>query len=171
LSGVRARLLTGGWQQGTGTMHPAGAAAPGAATTTHPHPQENTVQFGYTIVYVSDVPASIDFYERAFGLQRGFVSPEGDFGTLATGTTALGFCRHGLARESLGQGYVAADASPQPLGIEIALVTPDVAAACQQAVAAGATLLQPPADKPWGQTVAYLRCPDGSLVELCTPMG
>jgi lactoylglutathione lyase len=23
---------------------------------------------------------------------------------------------------------------------------------------------------PWGQTVSYVRCPDGTLVELCTPM-
>jgi len=35
-------------------------------------------------------------------------------------------------------------------------------------VKAGATLLSPPATKPWGQTVAYVRCPDGTLVELCT---
>ena len=59
----------------------------------------------------------------------------------------------------------------QPLGIEIGLVTPDVPAAFARAVAAGATALQPPQAKPWGQTVAYVRCPDGSLVELCTPMG
>ncbi|RZL31926.1 MAG: VOC family protein, partial [Rubrivivax sp.] len=27
-----------------------------------------------------------------------------------------------------------------------------------------------PVTKPWGQTVAYVRCPDGTLVELCTAM-
>lgn len=129
------------------------------------------MQFGYTIVYVRDVPASIDFFERAFGLQRAFVAPDGDFGTLATGTTLLGFCRHDLAQDSLGQPYVAADASVPPLGMEIALLTPEVPAACDRAVAAGATLLKAPVHKPWGQTVAYVRCPDGSLVELCTPMG
>ena len=43
--------------------------------------------------------------------------------------------------------------------------------AIQLAVAAGATLLSPPLVKPWGQTVAYVRCPDGTLVELCTPVG
>ncbi|MES1265849.1 MAG: VOC family protein, partial [Variovorax sp.] len=35
---------------------------------------------------------------------------------------------------------------------------------------AGARLLKPATEKPWGQTVAYLRCPDGTLVEVCTPM-
>ena len=51
---------------------------------------------------------------------------------------------------------------------EVGLVTDDVARACQQAVEAGATLLTEPAVKPWGQTIAYVRCPDGTLVELCT---
>ena len=27
-----------------------------------------------------------------------------------------------------------------------------------------------PTTKPWGQTVSYVRCPDGTLVELCTPV-
>jgi hypothetical protein len=30
--------------------------------------------------------------------------------------------------------------------------------------------LAAPSAKPWGQTVSYVRCPDGTLVELCTPM-
>jgi len=45
-----------------------------------------------------------------------------------------------------------------------------VAGAFARAVAAGATALQPPQAKPWGQTVAYVRAPDGTLVELCTPI-
>lgn len=128
------------------------------------------MQFGYTIVYVQDVNASLAFFERAFGLARAFVSPDGEFGTLATGSTSLAFCQHSTALDSVGQPYVVAETSAQPLGIEIGLVTPDVPAACARAVAAGATLLNPPKAKPWGQTVAYVRCPDGTLVELCTPM-
>lgn len=127
--------------------------------------------FGYTIVYVRDVNASLSFFEQAFGLQRGFVSEGAEFGTLATGSTALAFCSHAVARDSVGHEYVSAEESARPLGMEVGLVTEDVAAACQRAVAAGATLLNPPKAKEWGQTVAYLRCPDGTLVELCTPMG
>ena len=47
----------------------------------------------------------------------------------------------------------------------------DVAASLdffERAVKAGAALLKAPASKPWGQVVAYVRCPDGRLVELCT---
>ena len=127
------------------------------------------MKLGYVIVYVSNVDASLAFFEKAFGLSRTFLSEDGEFGTLDTGTTALGFAAHQVARTSVSQYVVAAD-SPVPLGMEVGLVTPDVAAACDRAVAAGAALVQAPVSKPWGQTVAYVRAPDGTLVELCTPM-
>ena len=126
------------------------------------------MKLGYTIVYVNDVAASLGFFERAFGLKRRFLHESGAYGELETGATALGFAQHATARGNLGHDYVAADASKQPLGMELGLVTADVPVACKQAVAAGATLLSPPTTKPWGQNVAYVRCPDGTLVELCT---
>lgn len=129
------------------------------------------MHFAYTIAYVPDVEASLGFFERAFGLKRRFVAPGSGYGELDTGATALAFAQHDTARGNLGHDYVAADASPAPLGVEIGLVATDVAAACERAVACGATLLAAPKIKPWGQTVAYVRCPDGVLVELCTAMG
>jgi lactoylglutathione lyase len=129
------------------------------------------MKLGYTIIYVPNVLASIEFYERAFGMQRGFVHEGGDYGELATGETTLSFAAHSLGHSNLPKSYIEASASLQPLGIEIALVTDDVAAAHAKALAAGATELKAPVQKPWGQTVSYLRCPDGSLVELCTPVG
>ncbi|MBY0237599.1 MAG: hypothetical protein K2W93_21650, partial [Burkholderiaceae bacterium] len=75
------------------------------------------------------------------------------------------------ARDSVGCDYVVAASSAAPLGIEIGFACADVAAAFERAVAAGATAIKAPLTKPWGQTVAYVRCPDGTLVELCTPMG
>lgn len=128
------------------------------------------MQFAYTIVYVADVEASLAFFERAFGLARRFVAPGGGYGELETGATALAFADHATARDSLGHDYLAAADSPRPLGTEVGLTTDDVPAAAARAVAAGATLLKAPTVKPWGQTVAYVRAPDGTLVELCTPM-
>lgn len=128
------------------------------------------MQFGYTIVYVSDVAASLAFFERAFGLARRFLHESGGYGELETGTTALAFAQHEVARSNLGRDYLAAGASSSPLGMEIGLVTDDVKAAFERAVEAGAQALAAPTVKPWGQTVAYVRCPDGTLVELCTAM-
>jgi len=128
------------------------------------------MQLAYTIVYVSDVAASLEFFERAFGFERRFLHESGAYGELATGATSLAFAQHDTARANLGHDYVAADRSTQPLGMELGLACADVPAAYQRALAAGASGLAVPVSKPWGQVVAYVRCPDGTLVELCTQM-
>lgn len=125
------------------------------------------MQFGYTILYVEDVKASVGFYERAFGLTARFVDDAGDFAEMATGGTALAFSSRALMRQ-LGKTPAAAD--PAAPVFEIAFTTDDVAAALDRAVAAGARLVQAPEDMPWGQTVAYVADPEGVLVELCTPV-
>ncbi|MBS4097031.1 MAG: VOC family protein [Sulfuricella sp.] len=128
------------------------------------------MKFGYTIIYVPDVTASLTFFEQAFGLARRFLHESGTYGEMETGPTTLAFAAHELGAMNLPDGYVAAHSSLQPLGMEIALVAPDVAMAHAHAVAVGAVELHAPQIKPWGQTVSYLRCPDGTLVELCSPM-
>jgi len=129
------------------------------------------MKFGYTIIYVTDVLASLTFFDRAFGLKTRFIHESGGYGELDTGQTTLAFASHTLGSSNLPNGYVAADASILPLGTEIALLTDDVVTAYQHAIQAGATSLKQPIQKPWGQTVAYVRCPDGTLVELCSPIG
>jgi lactoylglutathione lyase len=128
------------------------------------------MKLGYTIVYVPDVRASLSFFEQAFGLQRRFLHESGLYGELETGSTTLSFAAHSMADSNFPAGHVQAHNSAQPLGIELGLVTEDVAEAHAHAVSCGATELSPPKLKPWGQTVSYVRCPDGTLVELCTPV-
>jgi lactoylglutathione lyase len=115
------------------------------------------MKLGYTIIYVPDVAASLLFFERAFGLSRRFLHESGDYGELETGETALAFASHELGNMNFPKGFVAASESSKPLGIEIAL-------------AAGAVELKKPETKPWGQVVSYVRCPDGTLVEICSPV-
>ena len=129
------------------------------------------MKLGYTIIYVPDVPASLAFFEQAFGLRRKFLHESGTYGELATGETALAFAAHELGDTNFPGGHVHADKSSQPLGFEIALVTDDVPSAHAEAIRYGAVELAVPTIKPWGQTVSYVRCPNGVLVELCTPMG
>ncbi|MBY4869290.1 VOC family protein [Burkholderia sp. Bp9017] len=127
------------------------------------------MKFGYTIIYVADVGASLAFFEKAFGLKTRFQHESG-YGELETGETTLAFANHALGASNLPTGYLRADASPLPLGVEIALVTESVAMAHERAIGAGALSLKAPMVKPWGQTVSYVRCPDGTLVELCSPI-
>jgi lactoylglutathione lyase len=128
------------------------------------------MRLGYTIIFVPKVPDSMTFFEKAFGLKPKFLVPTGDYGEMDTGATTLAFASHDfVAVNLLKEGYVRASESAQPLGIEIGLVTEDVPAAHKKALDCGAKELAAPAPKPWGQTVSYVRCPDGTLVELCTP--
>lgn len=127
------------------------------------------MKFGYMIIYVPDVAASLAFFEQAFGLKTKFVHGA-DYGELDTGATTLAFAAHQLGQANLPEGYVPASASLLPLGVEVALVSDAVADAHARAVAAGASSLMAPLLKPWGQTVSYVRCPDGTLVELCSPV-
>ena len=40
------------------------------------------MRFRYTILYVAEVAASLDFYQRAFGLQIKMLHESGDYGEL-----------------------------------------------------------------------------------------
>jgi len=128
------------------------------------------MKFAYTIVYVTDVSASLQFFEKAFGFSRRFLHESGTYGELDTGGTTLSFAAHELGGMNFEGGHVQAHASRQPLGMELGFVTEDVPAAHAQALAQGAIELAAPRTKPWGQVVSYVRCPDGTLVELCTPI-
>lgn len=129
------------------------------------------MKLGYTILYVPDVAKSLSFFEAAFGLKRRFLHESGAYGELETGETTLSFAAHELGDTNFPGGHVRANESAKPLGVEIALVTDDVPSAHQRAIEHGASELSAPAQKPWGQTVSYVRAPDGTLIELCTPIG
>lgn len=126
------------------------------------------MKLGYTIIYVPSVEQSLGFYMQAFGLRQKFLHESGAYGELDTGETTLAFAAHELGDGNFPGGHVHADASPKPLGMEIALVTENVEAAHARALRHGAKELAAPAQKPWGQTVSYVRAPDGALIELCT---
>jgi len=129
------------------------------------------MKLGYTIIYVTNVGKSLTFFENAFGLTRRFLHESGDYGELNTGETTLAFASHELGAANFPDGFIAADTSEKPLGFEIAFIAPDVAAAHTKAINAGARECKAPETKPWGQVVSYVRCPDGTLVEICSAMG
>jgi uncharacterized glyoxalase superfamily protein PhnB len=126
------------------------------------------VRFGYAINYVPDVESALSFFEKAFDMKRKFITEEKDYGELDTGETVLSFATHELGKSNFQGGHVSASESKKPLGVEIALVTDDVALTHNQAIESGAIELKTPETKPWGQVVSYVRCPSGILLELCT---
>lgn len=124
--------------------------------------------FRFTIFYVEDVAATMQFYERAFGLTTAFLHESGDYGEMATGQTKLAFSSRALIR-SLGKNPGLAD--PKSPSFEIAFETDDVEASLKGAINAGAVLVKEPSLQPWGQTISYVSDLNGYLVEICTPVG
>lgn len=123
--------------------------------------------FRYTIIYVADVKATLDFYRRAFSLETGFLHESGDYGELKTGDTKLAFSSIALMKQ-LGKSPAAAD--PKNPVFEIALETDEVEASLKRAVDAGAKLIMPATKQDWGQTISYVGDPNGCLIEICTPV-
>jgi predicted enzyme related to lactoylglutathione lyase len=122
-------------------------------------------------LFVADVTAALDFYHRAFGFETRHHDAEYDYGELDTGGTMLTLASHRLGAMVLPAGYTRSDPGSPPWGVYLAFLTADVPAAFAQAVAAGAVAVQEPKRMPWGQTVAHVRDPEGTLIELCSPIG
>jgi len=114
---------------------------------------------------------SLTFYKDAFGFETRFLHDSEQYGELATGATILAFASHAMGEMNVGGLYQKTDPNAAPRGVELAFVTDDVSGAYARAVAAGASPIKEPMEKPWGQTVAYVRASEGSLIELCSPMG
>lgn len=127
------------------------------------------LQLRYVIIYVPHTLEAVEFYERAFGLERRFVHESGSYAEIETGETALAFADE--AETSTCNAFQVNRAGAKlAAGAEVAFVTEDVLTAFSKAVKEGATALVPPTAKPWGQTIAYVRDLNGFLVELCSPI-
>ncbi len=124
------------------------------------------MKFRYTILYVKNVKASLDFYCAAFGCTQKMLHGEGGYGELDTGDTILAFASLDAMKEKNALAVNAKTPS-----FEIAFETNDVGADVNRAIEAGAKLIQEPKQMPWGQTVAYVSDVDGFLVEICSPIG
>jgi len=121
----------------------------------------------YTILYVEDVPATLSFYEQAFGLERKMLHEGGDYGELHTGDTLLAFSSLQLMSDL---GKTPLRASKDNPSFEIAFETDNVKAALAKAVSHGAELVQDVEEKPWGQTTSYVADLNGFLIEICSPI-
>ena len=125
------------------------------------------ITYGYTILYVENVEATLAFYIKAFSFTQKFITPEKDYGELETGGTTLAFASYTVAEYN---GIAIEKRKPEalPSPFEITFVAEDIESAWKQAVEAGAEIVKEPTQKPWGQTVGYLRDINGFLVEVCT---
>lgn len=128
------------------------------------------IQYAYTILYVDDVPKSIDFYQNAFGFNQKFLTPEKDYGEVNSGTTTLAFANIELGNSNFQNGFQKSNIKEKPFGIELAFTTHNVEKIMEKAIKNGASQLAETVTKPWGQKVGYVRDINGFIIEICTPI-
>lgn len=103
---------------------------------------------------VDDVDRSIAFYTDVVGLTLGHRS--GPYAQFHSGTCRLALYDRAAMDELVGPGAA----------FEIGFKVDDVDVEFDRMTAAGAMGAVVPSDRPWGQRTAYVRDPDGHLVEL-----
>lgn len=130
------------------------------------------MKFGYAILFVPDVEAAVDFYERAFGAKRKMVNKA--FAALDTGATTLAFGWEENEKKELTENagdraatvFRANRATAEAAGVQISFIADDVKSAFARALAAGATEVYAPVKTPWGQWVGRVRDLNGVLVSI-----
>lgn len=128
------------------------------------------MKYAYTIIYVENVAETIEFYEKAFGFNRKFLTPENDYGELISGETTIAFATIELGNSNFKNGFEKISKSKKPFGVELAFTTENIEKDFQKAINFGATEFEPLTEKPWGQKVGYIRDNNGFLIEMCTPI-
>ena len=111
--------------------------------------------------------AAIDFYKAAFGAEEVMRLP-GPTGKLMHGSVMINGAMVLLVDEMPEHGVL----GPNSLGgtpVTIHLVVPDVDAAADRAVQAGATTVMPVADQFWGDRYGVVKDPFGHKWSIATP--
>jgi lactoylglutathione lyase len=121
----------------------------------------------YVVVVVQDLDQALHFYCDVLGLPLGHRS--GSFAQLATGGTRVALYERAAMAATLGQELE--PPSPDAPGFELGFKVENCDAVYDELVSGGATPAVPPTDRPWGQRTAYMRDPDGHLVELAQDLG
>jgi lactoylglutathione lyase len=116
----------------------------------------------YVILIVDDLERALWFYTEVVGLKLGHRS--GDYAQLDTGATRLALYTRNAMATTLGLSLQAP--RPEAPGFEIGFKVADVDLTVNELIARGAVPVVPPTDRFWGQRTAYVRDPDGHLIEL-----
>lgn len=116
----------------------------------------------FPIINVDAIEPVRSFYEAVFAATLAYRFPaDGDavYITLSIGSSTLGL--------GLGVGPAMYGETPLPASghaVDLCLYVPDLDGAIAAAPAAGGAVAVPATDTPWGERVAYLRDPQGTML-------
>lgn len=109
-----------------------------------------TARLARLTVSVSNLPRALRLYESVLGLKR--VYAMGELVMLTTEDPTIELLLHQRPP------------SPSDAGVAASFAVHDVDAVTKAAAAAGATVVDEPADQPWGERQSVLRDADGHLL-------
>ena len=113
----------------------------------------------FPILQAGDMDRLARFYVEAFGFEMGYrFPPDGAIEYVFLKLAPLGI---GIAREADGM-----PPARQPAAFELWIYADDADAAVDRVIAAGATLLEPASDQPWGERVALVGDPEGNRIRI-----
>jgi len=116
----------------------------------------------FPIINVDAIEPVHTFYEAVLGATLAYRFPaDGDpvYITLTIGRSTLAL---GVGTGPAMYGEVPLPASGH--AVDICVYVPDLGAAIDRAPAAGGSVVVPAMDTPWGERVAYLRDPQGTML-------
>jgi len=120
----------------------------------------------YVVLVVADLERALAFYTQTMGLPLRHRAER--FAQLDTGSTRLALFTRDAMAETLHQALRVP--APDAPAFEIGFKVDDVDAAYDELTVAGAEPVTAPETRPWGQRTAYVRDPDGNLIELVTQL-
>jgi lactoylglutathione lyase len=122
-------------------------------------PESPVFRDAFPILQASDVDRLARFYAEAFGFEMGYrFPPEGPIDYAFLKLAPLGI---GIARQAEGL-----PSTRQPAGFELWIYADDADAAVDRVIAAGATLLEPASEQPWGERVALVADREGNRIRI-----
>lgn len=117
----------------------------------------------FPVIYAQNVAESVEFYTRRLGFEEIYRLPEeGEPGYVGL---CLGESRLGIVAASYPADMIGVRAGTEPR-FELFVYVPDVDALVGTLREAGATVLRPPEDMPWGERLAYVADPEGNPIAL-----
>jgi lactoylglutathione lyase len=116
----------------------------------------------YVVLIVADLDRSLTFYTETLGLELQHRAET--YAQMRAGTTRLSLYTRNAMQKTLGEVLDAP--SPSAPAFELGFKVSDCDAAFSELVASGVPPVTRPTTRAWGQRTAYVRDPDGNLIEI-----